>query len=287
MSLTSRLRGHTPLKEWLHVHMPLVTINRLLDEHNKLMSDVHMFIRPAGRIIFPKGGMAFTYAFRWWLRSELAEWLPDTVAWRGLQAANLEKAFIAHFNKFSPLGAVLLAEYDAAYRDDSTVSLLDGDRWYLPHDAYFEATVEDVGELYASIAGVFDGQVLAPPMVPNPSFMGSFLVGGADANMLMGNVLFDVRTTLKKKPLTLTNFYQQIMYYLLDLEDSYGIRQLGWYYSRQRSYFVYPVETFVPDPARTRADLAEFLLPTIDPFDRPELTFGLDLDFMDEWDFIG
>lgn len=260
--------------------MPVAKITAVIEKHNTQMANVHTYIKPERPIDFPKGGMAFIYAFRWWLNPDLEKWLPGTVAWRGLQKADLGDAYIAHFQefKFSPLGALLLAEYDASWRAGVSVTLLEQSQWYLPlssYDGRFVATIEDVGALYASIDGVFRNEVfVGADLVCNPSFSGSSLVGGADANMIIGCTLFDIRTTLKRRPANLTNFYQQIMYYLLDLDNHYRISHLGWYYSRQRSYFVYPVDMFVPHPNRTRDALATFLT-TSQSVPIPDVSFGI------------
>ncbi len=69
----------------------------------------------------------------------------------------------------------------------------------------------------------------------NVSYPLSEYLAGADAQIIAGNTLIDVRTSAKKRPFSLDNFYQQISYVLLDSNDTYGINQLVWFYSRHQA----------------------------------------------------
>ena len=66
----------------------------------------------------------------------------------------------------------------------------------------------------------------------NPTFAGSALIGGADADFIADSCLWDIKTTIK------SNFggewiYQLLGYVLLDFEDEYRIREIGIYMARQ------------------------------------------------------
>lgn len=70
------------------------------------------------------------------------------------------------------------------------------------------------------------------PYVPNPTFDGSADVGGADADIIIGDTLFEIKTTIK--PGIRTEWLRQIMAYaLLDYDDRYCIRNLGFILPRQ------------------------------------------------------
>lgn len=93
--------------------------------------------------------------------------------------------------------------------------------------AMMEANADQVDEWQARIAGGerFD---------PNPDFAGSALVGGADADWLVGDALIDSKAYAKLTVPTLRGFLRQLLgYVMLDLEDTLGIRSVGVWLPRQ------------------------------------------------------
>jgi hypothetical protein len=65
-----------------------------------------------------------------------------------------------------------------------------------------------------------------------PDFAGSADVGGADADLILGGLLIDVKGTVAPSRLRKPEFYQLLGYTLLDYDDEYGIDTLGFYLSR-------------------------------------------------------
>lgn len=65
-----------------------------------------------------------------------------------------------------------------------------------------------------------------------PTFAGSALVGGADADWIAGGLLCDVKSTTTPRRLEAKDVWQLAGYALLDFEDRYAIKQVGWYFSR-------------------------------------------------------
>ena len=259
MSVTSLLKEDTPFKRWLHTNLPLSVICTKLQEHNFTMKREPLIVRPDGPINYPLGGMAFTYGLRWWIMPDLKDWIRGTAAIHGLKAAGMTDAFVSHFKDYSALGALLLAEFDRMGRIHEVWQVLDKDMNYVPHDPTYANTINDVGALCETIEPVLNRHDVSGHIVPNPTFTGSLLVGGADAQLIIDHTMFDVRTTMKKEPAQLTNFYQQISYLLLDVYDHYRIENLAWYYSRQRAMFVYPVDAILPDVTGLRHRLLGFL----------------------------
>lgn len=94
----------------------------------------------------------------------------------------------------------------------------------------------------------------------NASYPLSEYLGGADAQIITGNTLIDVRTSAKKLPFSLENFYQQISYVLLDSDNAYGIEQLVWFYSRQQSVFFYPTDKIFRNLQATREEFKRMIL---------------------------
>jgi len=68
----------------------------------------------------------------------------------------------------------------------------------------------------------------------NPSFSGSKLVGGADADWMVGDTLIDSKSYKELTTSKLRDFLRQLLgYAMLDLDDSLGIRTVGLWLPRQ------------------------------------------------------
>jgi len=65
----------------------------------------------------------------------------------------------------------------------------------------------------------------------NPTFWGSFAVGGADADLICGNTLIDIKTSWRG--ISRTDFYQIIGYAALDLFEEYKVDRVGLLMARQ------------------------------------------------------
>lgn len=122
-----------------------------------------------------------------------------------------------------------------------------------------DAVVTDVEALYRSASTVFEplaGPVRAEkvPYLANPTFVGSLDVGGADADMLIGDVLVELKTTKALDGAALRSALLQLVgYCLLDYDDTCGIRQVGVYFARQELVRTWPVWMLVFPPAEVVA----------------------------------
>ena len=65
----------------------------------------------------------------------------------------------------------------------------------------------------------------------NPTFSGSFAVGGADADLICGSTLIDIKT--RWRGVVRTDLYQIIGYAVLDLYEEYEIHNVGLLMPRQ------------------------------------------------------
>lgn len=140
---------------------------------------------------------------------------------------------------------VVLALLEAVYRSGKWTHLLP-----VPTDLEElvpDEVVSDVVALHrstrsalASIVGSI--RTRSVRYVANPVFAGSVAVGGADADLLVGDTLLELKTTKKLDGSSLRSALLQLLgYTLLDYDDIFGIRQVGAYFARQEYLRVWPV----------------------------------------------
>jgi len=85
---------------------------------------------------------------------------------------------------------------------------------------------------------------------PNPNFVGSDLVGGADADWMVGDVLIDCKTSERlTNPWIRNTLFQLLGYTLLDFEDSLHIRQLAIWVPRREAMQLWSLDQILGKPA--------------------------------------
>jgi hypothetical protein len=105
---------------------------------------------------------------------------------------------------------------------------------------------------------------LGPPVVLGPVFAGSGDVGGADADVIAGGALVEVKTTLggqardgrRRCSLAQQTVHQLLGYLLLDYDDAYAISALGVYAARYGHLACWPLAELLPELAGGPVDLA-------------------------------
>ncbi len=137
--------------------------------------------------------------------------------------------------------AICLAQLDPIYREmriDDNLGVVDS---------------EDIADLRALISQVDENLFLAKEMcLLNPTFgAASRMVNGADADLLIDDIIIDVKTT-KNPEFTLDYFLQLIGYYVLfriggidNAPKQPKIERLGIYYARHAELIVIPVSEVV------------------------------------------
>lgn len=119
---------------------------------------------------------------------------------------------------------------------------------------------DDVAEDLASLAKLFYASqkdlLGRRPIVLNPTFSASEMLGGADADLILGHRLIDIKT-VKKAEADRPNLWQLAGYFLADLEDHYGIDEVGFYFSRHGSQIAWRVEDFFNQLAGHHVDLKQ------------------------------
>lgn len=93
----------------------------------------------------------------------------------------------------------------------------------------------------------YDGQaqLVGQPAVLNPTFAGSRDVGGADADLIVGGCLVDIKATVNPVPLKPLDLSQVVGYALLDYDDEYAIESIGIYLARQALLIRWPLADLV------------------------------------------
>lgn len=118
-----------------------------------------------------------------------------------------------------------------------------------------QPTVADVVDLSRSARRVF-GELIQPvadgtlPYQANPVFAGSIAIGGADADFVIGDTVFELKTTKSFKVSAVRAALLQLLgYSLLDYDDRFAIRRLGVYFARQEWVAAWPLWHIIFPPA--------------------------------------
>lgn len=99
-----------------------------------------------------------------------------------------------------------------------------------------DAAVADLRELswtfFDRSPHLFASERVGDGIVCNPTFEGSVTVGGADADLIVGPRLIDIKTSTKAS-IGRPELLQLIGYALLDTDDAFHIREVGFYLTRR------------------------------------------------------
>lgn len=87
---------------------------------------------------------------------------------------------------------------------------------------------------------------------PNPTFQGSPLVGGADADWMIGDTLIECKTTESLANYRIRDFVLQLLgYTLLDFDDTLGIRSLGVWMPRRSAFHSWTLDEIIGESAES------------------------------------
>ena len=110
------------------------------------------------------------------------------------------------------------------------------------------ATEEEVSQVDV-LAGPWQGLLRTradATCVHNPAFAGSPLVGGADADLVLGGTLIEIKCT-KHRRLSAHTLRQLAVYVALDFSDAHAIRAVGVYLARYGTLMKWPIERYLKD----------------------------------------
>jgi hypothetical protein len=115
--------------------------------------------------------------------------------------------------------------------------------------ALTSATIEDLERLGRAAWEEHRGWMDARPLVLNPKFQQSVALGGADADLIVGRRLIDLKATMTPGIVGRFELWQLLGYALADTDDEYGIREVGIAALRWRSSISWPLEELFGDLA--------------------------------------
>jgi len=147
---------------------------------------------------------------------------------------------LAHFEAFYRAGVQINSPFYELKKNATLFDLLE----VPPHEC-----VEDLCALSWDFE-MSANHLFIMPAELNPTFEGSIDVGGADADMVLGDHLFEIKTMTTPRPQDLRYAITQLLgYTLLDYRDRFGIRNLSICFTRQDKIWSSPLWHFLVPPA--------------------------------------
>jgi hypothetical protein len=274
MSVTSQLKNpNSALSNFFNRVEKPNGIARFVYEKNKILAQINPMV--VDNVMPAFVGTAFSYYLRWEMQP-MAYQIYTTVAGLAIYRRKIEDVttFFSDviktpYNKAAICCLLALFEQEARTGAKEMVidALITKDRKLLPGradpsaiDDSFSNSILDVQMLGETIESVFSGnEIVKSGYISSPSFAGSEDVGGADAVMIVDGVLFDVRCTRKRRPMTPNNLRQMVSYVLLDYYNEHNIKACAWYYARQKTMIIVPVEKIISDLDAKRNILQEYM----------------------------
>lgn len=277
MSLTKELNNpSSPVSKWFadKYHKG---VGNIIHNHNKVMSQSSI-ITPTAMSNFPLVGNAVTYAFRKFIASKQQNtyWLNDTLAGRILtrfNLASLNKTCCANSESTEEeaFKMLLLGAFEGYYRSYKPLSIIqpffkdEGKNFNVSEDyiAQWRPSIDDVSNISAALSKVWyaiEHLINIDKLAASNATFELSSTLHADCQIIIDGTIVDIRTSAKRQPFTLNNFYQQIAYTLYDTEDAYKINQLVWVYTRQQVTFSYKIDQLFKNLEATRADFKKMLI---------------------------
>ncbi|MBW4504374.1 MAG: hypothetical protein KME57_33670 [Scytonema hyalinum WJT4-NPBG1] len=276
MSLTSELKNkESPIRKWFDDRYN-TAVAKIITTHNQLLSQQEI-IQPVEGTDFPLTGNALSKALSKYLGLiyNQKNWYQGCTPLTGAQFLKVEYAFDYCITESKSLEeealkCMILSALENYVRTRKIHEIiqpfLQGENYLNLEAEYFRKwlpTIQDTAQIIGILPRTWEtvkSQIIPGKIICNGSFPLSGFIGGADYQVLVGNTLIDIRTTAKRRPFTLDNFYQQISYCLLDSNNTYKINQLVWFYSRQESAFCYPISKLFHNLKATREEFKKMIL---------------------------
>lgn len=164
--------------------------------------------------------------------------------------------------------AIVLAQLDAGFRSggmwsEDMVKVASGCREDNPpswEDILNTAQPNETAEVL-EMADLAKRTLQASPytkLTLGPTFPGSNYVGGADADLIISQRLYEIKTTVKPRERLPVTIRQLIGYILLDWDDNHQIQQAAIYFSRQGETISWNLEELIASTStKARTDVTQ------------------------------
>lgn len=278
MSLTSHLKdSQSPIRQFLYEHFP--NTRPIVTEARTKLSDVST-IRPESRLPYGTIGTAIDYRLRYYfgvtkpmelvaghgariLAGSPVKAADGTV--RGLGKPIMPKDLIVSFfasldlvlDQAQPIGkkldraheellaryCVVLALFEEVFRAGPSPRSPLLSRPHNDLNSFLEISEPHWVDDLCNMSWLFHDKLkrrLSEPAVLNPTFDGSQHVGGADADLILNNILLDIKATINPR-VEPSWLYQLLGYVLLDYSDEYKMKGIGLYLARQGVLFEWDI----------------------------------------------
>lgn len=277
MSLSSELNNpSSPISQWFAAKYNQ-TIGNIIAYHNEVMSR-SLILSPIDGTDFPLVGNAVAYSLRKFVATKQnnKSWLDGTLA--GIIALEMQLNQLTELcNSTSSsldeeaLKMLILGALENYYRSLKPHKIIQPfidnncKKLSVPHEYILEwlPSIRDVSQISAQLPAIWNTIESVVNIegiaISNVTFDLSRLLH-ADCQMIIDNAIVDIRTSAKRQPFTLNNFYQQLSYLLYDSDDVYKITNLVWVYSRQKIAFSYRTSQLFKDIDATRADFKKMIV---------------------------
>jgi len=109
----------------------------------------------------------------------------------------------------------------------------------IPQDSW----LDDLSQMFNLFYARYH-DLLSRLYILNPTFAGSFDIGGADADLVVDGCLIDIKASISPQ-IKAEYLYQLAGYLLLDYDDQLHMNAVGIYMARQGMLFTWPVAEFL------------------------------------------
>lgn len=230
MSLTSHIRAKTTIYDQIFSNLDLSNCEKLINITYPVVN------QPVQGVDYALCGKSIIYAVREFLcgKERLSETIANNLDCGGLQFDD------------AVVNAVYYAMRDSIARKSG---FFGNSAKTLQVKPDVKPTLFDVSNIvtnFDTLLSVYKNKLT----VVNPTFSASSYVGGADANFIIEDTLFQVLTTAKSNPLTIDKILQPVGYSMLDTVNKYGLKNIAWYLSRQNVVIKIPINKLVWEPAK-------------------------------------
>ncbi len=246
----------TVLKDDRHPITQLVTIS-LVPEARHVVEEMNNRLAKStpcrggefDRLLFPEIGAAMTYAIKDYLTNFFAnqDLLEETIAGNVAIQQGAFPRLLEALEQQHPLRYLAMAELERIYRAGGESGLLaKGSK--LPPD--LEESAKDVAALVELIPNYLGAtKVENFDIKLTPTFYGSRFIP-ADAQLIIGSTLVEIKTSMKRRPMTFESLVQQLAYVGFDCDNRYQLKNVAWIFPRHQKVMLTPLTTLLSKPHR-------------------------------------